>query len=112
MDNGEASSDPSTGEARMTIEGGLAYFPGLAQQRVLSFDRLTAPERQEIATLAEDAHFFDCTPDGRRPGPDARTYTLGLTINGRSRDLCVAEPISDPSLARLVTTVRRLASQG
>ena len=111
MDTGEASNDAIMGEARMTVEGGLAHFPGLAKPRVVSFEQLDQPERQEIATLADQARFFDCTPEDKTPRPDARSYTVGLTIDGRSRDLCVAEPISDPSLARLVSTVRQLATR-
>ncbi len=43
------------------------------------------------------------------PGPDARTYTVRLTIAGRSRELRVVEPIGDPALAKLVSLLRRLS---
>lgn len=39
------------------------------------------------------------------------TYTVGLTIAGRSRELRVTEPIRDPALKKLVSVVRRLSKQ-
>lgn len=100
-----------TGEARLRIEGGLAHFPGLAREQTVLFDDLAAPERQEIATLADQSDFFSCTPASDGARPDARTYTVGLTIAGRSRELRVAEPIRDPALAKLVSVVRHLSKQ-
>jgi len=100
-----------TGEARMRIEGGLAHFPGLAKEQTVSFDDLATPERQELASLADQADFFGCTPTTDSARPDARTYTVGLTIAGRSREIRVAEPIRDPAMARLVSVVRRLSRE-
>ena len=109
MQTGKGCDETLTGEARVRIEGGLAHFPGLAKEQTVSFDDLAIPERQEIASLADQADFFSCTPahDGARP--DARTYTVRLTIAGRSRELRIVEPIGDPALAKLVSLVRRLS---
>lgn len=111
MQTGKTCDETMTGEARVRIEGGLAHFPGLAKEQAVSFDELATPERQEIATLADQADFFTCTPANDSARPDARTYTVGLTIAGRSREIRVAEPIRDPALARLVSVVRRLIKQ-
>lgn len=111
MQTGKTCDETMTGEARVRIEGGLAHFPGRAKEQTVSFDDLATPERQEIASLADQADFFSCTPTNDSPRPDARTYTVGLTIAGRSRELRVAEPIRDPALAKLVSAVRRLSKQ-
>ena len=111
MQTGKACDETVTGEARVRIEGGLAHFPGLAKQQAVSFDDLATPERQEITSLADQTNFFGCAALNDTARPDGRTYTVGLTIAGRSRELRVAEPIRDPALAKLVSVVRRLSKQ-
>jgi hypothetical protein len=111
MQMGKACDETVTGEARVRIEGGLAHFPGLAKEQTVSFDDLAIPQRQELADLADLADFFGCTPANDTARPDARTYTVGLTIDGRSREIRIAEPIRDPALAKLVSVVRRLSKQ-
>ena len=99
------------GEARMRVEGGFAHLPGRATDSCVPLERLGGDERAELARLADEASFFDCTPQPTAPHPDARTYTIGLTIDGRSRDLQLAEPIHDQKLAALVATVRRITRE-
>lgn len=111
MQTGKACDETVTGEARVRIEGGLAHFPGLAKEQTVSFDDLASPERQELASLADLADFFGCTPANDTARPDARTYTVALTIDGRSREVRIAEPIRDPAMAKLVSVVRRLSKQ-
>lgn len=111
MQTGKAGDETVTGEARVRIEGGLAHFPGMAKEQTVSFDDLATPERQELTSLADQADFFGCTPANDTARPDARTYTVGLTIDGRSREIRVAEPIRDPAMAKLVSVVRRLSKQ-
>jgi len=111
MQTGKACDETVTGEARMRIEGGLAHFPGLAKDQAISFDDLAALERQEITSLADQTNFFGCVASNDTARPDARTYTVGLTIDGRSRELRLAEPIQDPAMAKLVSVVRRLSKQ-
>lgn len=111
MQTGKACDETVTGEARMRIEGGLAHFPGLAKQQTVSFDDLATLERQEITSLADQTNFFDCAASNDTARPDGRTYTVGLTIDGRSRELRLAEPIRDPVMAKLVSVVRRLSKR-
>jgi hypothetical protein len=99
------------GEARMRVEGGFAHLPGRASDTCVPLEQLPGNERAELARLADEAAFFECAPEPATPRPDARTYTIGLTIDGRSRDLQVAEPIRDPKLAALVSTVRRITRE-
>ena len=111
MTTNKTDDEPMAGEARLRIEGGLAHFPGLAKERTVCFGDLASAQRAELASLADQAGFFDCTSVGNRARPDARTYTVGLTIGERSREICVAEPITDPAMAKLVSVVRRLSKQ-
>jgi hypothetical protein len=111
MQTGKACDETVTGEARVRVEGGLAHFPGLAKEQTVSFDDLAIPQRQELASLADLADFFGYTPATDMARPDARTYTVGLTIDGRSREITVADPIRDPAMAKLVSVVRRLSKQ-
>lgn len=106
---GDGDETRVSGEARLHVEGGVAHFPGRAREQAVSFDQLASPERHELRCLADEAGFFTCAPAAAgAPRPDARTYTVALTIDGRSRELRLAEPIADPALARLVSAVRRL----
>ncbi|MBB6505257.1 hypothetical protein F4693_002245 [Sphingomonas endophytica] len=95
-------------EARLRVEGGFAHFPGRARDHAVALDDLDPPVRAQLCTLAEAADFFGCAVPDDTPRPDARTYTLGLTLGERTRELRVAEPIRDPALAELVSAVRRL----
>jgi hypothetical protein len=111
MQMGKACDETVTGEARVRIEGGLAHFPGRAKEQTISFGDLATPERQELTSLADQADFFGCELSNDIARPDARTYTVGLTIDGRSREMRLAEPIRDPAMAKLVSVVRRLSKQ-
>lgn len=62
MQKGKALDETIKGEVRLCIEGGLAHFPGLAEEQTVSFDDLATLECQEIASLADQADFFSCTP--------------------------------------------------
>jgi len=110
METSSADANAVTGEASVKVEGGIAHFPGRARKQMVSFDELDPPQRQEIASLADEGGFFTCTPALQATRPDARTYTVCLTINEQSREICLTEPIADPALAKLVSVVRRLSS--
>lgn len=111
MQMGKACDETVTDEARVRIEGGFAHFPGLAKEQTVLFGDLAMPKRQELTSLADQANFFGCKPSTDVARPDACTYTLGLTIDGRSRELRLAEPIRDPAMDKLVSVVRRLSKQ-
>ena len=111
METSSAETNAGKDEARIKVEGGVAHFPGRAREQVISFDDLDTPQRQEIASLANEAGFFTCAPASQAAHPDGRTYTVCLTIEGQSREVRVAEPIRDPALAKLVSAIRRLSSR-
>lgn len=108
---GEAAVDRSDDEARIRIDGGFAYIPGLMREQVVRFRDLAPCVADEIVRSADDARFFDRPATPPSSLPDARTYTLCLSIGSRTHEACIAEPIADPALARLVGIVRQLARQ-
>jgi hypothetical protein len=111
MPTDKAARDVPTGEARLRIDGGLAHFPGLAAERILCFEDLAACDRRELLDLVDQTSFFDREAPGETARPDARTYTLTMTINGRTRQMRITEPVGDLALARLLSCVRRLAAR-
>jgi hypothetical protein len=105
----EPASNAMEGEAGLRIEGGLAHFPGLAREQIVQFCDLPTGAVQALIQTAEDACFFD-QPDGQLNNrPDARTYVVRLTIGARSHEARICEPISNPALAKLVSTIRQLS---
>jgi hypothetical protein len=104
-----APTGPIEGEARLKIDGGLGSFPGLSREQVVRFCDLPPGTVDALVRSAKDACFFD-QPDAQGASrPDARTYTLCLTIGQRSHRARLSEPIENPALAHLVSTIRQLA---
>ncbi len=99
-------------EARLRVEGGFAHIPGRARDHAVALCDLAPGARDQLCALADAADFFGCAAPDHAARPDARTYTLALTLGDRTRELRVAEPIRDPALAQLVSAVRRLGEAG
>jgi hypothetical protein len=100
------------GEVRLSEEGGIAHFPGRARGKVMALSDLPVSLAREIVYLAEDAGLFDRTfPPQGLSRPDARTYTIAITVGDRSGRACVTEPIDDMNLVALLAAVRRSLSR-
>ena len=110
--NGGGVLEAIDGEVRLSEEGGIAHFPGRAREKVMTLSDMPIGLAREIVYLAEDAGLFDRTfaPPGLSR-PDARTYTLAITVGDRSGRACVTEPIDDMNLVALLAAVRRSMSQ-
>ncbi len=93
----------------LTISGGIAHFTGRAGERVRYLVDLEPALVAELLAAADACDFFTRpSPDETAPVyPDARTYSVRLVYDGRSRVLTVPEPFEAPELAQLVRTVRR-----
>jgi hypothetical protein len=93
------------------IEGGLAYFPGLAQPIVLDTDNLPSEDAEELKRLVQATHFFELPRGGEQKsaplGADYRRYTItiddGLTHHSVQR----IDPVTDPHLQDLLTFAQR-----
>lgn len=105
-------------EIKVGIEGGVAYFPGLAKQRPLDLGGMSADDGAEMARLADAAHVFDApafdapafdAPATPRAGrPDDRTYVVTLDIDGRTSTVRIPEHEQDPDRAALLAKIKTL----
>jgi hypothetical protein len=84
--------------------GGIAYFPGLAAPRTIEVDAIAEPQRRELIGLIEDCGFFALPAQMSAPhgAADHRTYQITIEDEGRSHSVSVSEPVTSPSLARLI----------
>lgn len=91
--------------------GGIAYFPGLAAPRTIDVDAIAAPQRHELIGLIEDCGFFALP--SQMPAPpgaaDHRTYQITIEDEARSHSVSVSEPVTSPSLARLIELLNGLS---
>lgn len=94
-------------------EGGLAYFPGLSQPRVVDSADLPAAEADRLRQLVAEANFFQ-QPAAPRTLPkgaaDYQQYTITVEDGRRRRTVRLADPIADPKLQALVEYLRQQTS--
>jgi hypothetical protein len=99
-------------KVQLETEGGVAYFPGLAQPVVIDTDTLPPKEAAELQRLVGAARLSD-RPERAAPpargAADHRTYTLTIDDGGRQHTVSFTDPVSDPELQALVSFLR---SQG
>lgn len=92
------------------VSGGIAYFPGLAVPRTVDVDALGSEEVRALRKLVDDAGFFDLP--ARPPVPagaaDYHTYEITIEDEGRRHTAALVDPISEPSLQKLVARLRAL----
>jgi hypothetical protein len=95
-----------------TMEGGIAYFPGLSQPVAIDSDELPEQEARELERLVEATRFFD------RPttsGPPARgaadylQYTVTVQVGGRQHTVRLTDPVEDPGFQALLNYLRAKA---
>ena len=95
-----------------TMEGGIAYFPGLSRPVTIDSGELPDHEARELERLIEAARFFD------RPataGPPARgatdyyQYTVTVEVGGRQHTVRLTDPVEDPGLQALLNYLRATA---
>ena len=84
----------------LTTEGGLAALPGLAAPVVLDLDALPAQVAARVRTLASMA--LQQGSATTQPGPDARSYTLQIEIDGEVTALHYADPVQDTAAQALI----------
>ncbi len=92
------------------VEGGVAYFPGLAEPVIVDLDLLDKDEAEQLKRLIDAARFFDLpTVVGApvRGAADYRQYILTIDDGSRRQTVRVLEPIEDPALQELVQAVQK-----
>jgi hypothetical protein len=91
------------------MEGGVAFFPGLAAPVVVEVDKLPPEQASEWERLVAGAQFFDLPAtvgDAGRPIPDGCQYTITVEEGGRSSTVCALDPVVDAGLAELIGRLR------
>jgi hypothetical protein len=94
----------------VSIDGGLAPFPGLSKPFTVDAAELSPTDADELAKLVAESGFFelpDSPPAGSTGwgGPDARTYTVAVTTGDRVRELTLTDPLPNTALRALVNFV-------
>jgi hypothetical protein len=92
-----------------SLEGGFAYFPGLAQPREVDTEKLPEHDARALRDCVSATHLLEL-PEGAPTGfPDARTYTITVIDGTRSRTVHLSDPLQNPSLEELVGLLRKFA---
>ena len=105
---------PSMARVSYRLEGGLAYFPGLAVER--SFETGSLPRAQQDALLGLFetvlAHRLGSTAPTTRPGAaDQQSYVIEVQEDSGVRRLVVSEFDQDPAAQELVARLRYCADR-
>lgn len=90
------------------VEGGVAYFPGLAKPRTIDSDDLPPAEAKRLQRLV-DAVDFSQQPLAARTlpkGADMQQYTITVEEGRRRRTIHLSDPIRDADQAALVDYLR------
>ena len=96
---------------QVRIEGGIAYFPGLAKTIDLDTDTLPAQDAEEMRRLVAAARFFELpVSTGQQPArgaADYRRYTITVDDGSAHHTVQTTDPVSDPHLQALITFAQR-----
>jgi hypothetical protein len=90
------------------VEGGLAYFPGLAKPTVFDSESLPAEANEELTQLIAASGFFDLPSQfGSFPkgGADMRTHIITVKDGSRSHTVRLMEPVEDESVKALLKAI-------
>ena len=95
---------------RIQSDGGVGYFPGLAEPVIIDTARLPADEGAHLESMVGAAGFFGrprTVGDPVPAGADLRHHTITVEDDGgRSHTVEVTEPVDDPTLQALITALR------
>jgi hypothetical protein len=95
----------------VSIDGGVAAFPGLRRPRTIDCSRLSPARAARLQELVQSARFFSAPPPPPPRGADLRSYVVEIDDGRQCRTLTIAEPIADPGLAALVAEIRDCARE-
>lgn len=94
---------------RSAMEGGFAYFPGLAEPAEISTEDLAPAEAEDLARKVREAWPFGLPPDAVTEDlPGTRRYTVMVEeATGTEGTLVFQEPAADPSVSDLLAELRQ-----
>lgn len=95
------------------LEGGIAYFPGLAVERSFETESLPRAQQDALLDLFETvrAHRLGSTAPTTRRGADQQSYVIEVQESSGVRRLVVSEFDQDPAAQELVARLRDCADQ-
>jgi hypothetical protein len=88
-----------------SMEGGIAYFPGLSRPVTIDSEQLSQQDAAELRRLVEAADFFNLPAKVGSPArgaADYRQYNVTIEDGERRHTVHATEPIGDADLRRLV----------
>jgi hypothetical protein len=94
---------------QLTIEGGLAFFPGLSKPIMLDTNALPAAQADKLRQLLDAVHFFNLPPVLNAPAPgsaDHRQYTITVDDNSKHHTVQMTDPVGDPNLQALLNFLK------
>ncbi len=94
---------------QLTMEGGIAYFPGLSKPITIDSDTLPKQESDELKRLVNATRFFDLPTAMSTPAPgaaDYRQYTITIDDDGKQHTVHLTDPIEDPNLQALLAYLK------
>lgn len=95
------------------LEGGIAYFPGLAVERSFETESLPRAQQDALLDLFETVrtHRLGSTAPTTRRGADQQSYVIEVQEGSGVRRLVVSEFDQDPAAQELVARLRDCADQ-
>ncbi len=102
---------------RFRMEGGIAFFPGLARPVTVDSDSLPPGEAAQLRALVDAAGLFELPaavpPAAGAPparGADRREYSIEVEDGDRRHAVRISDPVGAPALSELVRYLRGKAS--
>lgn len=96
------------------VEGGIAYFPGLAVEKTFETEALPRAQRDAFLDLFETVRARrqgPSAPSTRRGAADQQSYVIDVRESSGVRRLVVSEFDQDPAAQELVARLRDCADQ-
>jgi hypothetical protein len=90
---------------QFSMEGGIAYFPGLSRPVTIDSKQLNEQEAAELKGLVDAADFFNLPAKVGSPArgaADYRQYNVTIEEGQQRHTVHATEPIGDADLRRLV----------
>jgi hypothetical protein len=95
-----------------SVDGGLAYFPGLRKPITIDTDRLDRKDAEELKRLVEASRFFDLPATVGTPAKgaaDYQRYTVSVEDGSRRHAVRIVEPIEGKDLQALIHELQKQA---
>ncbi len=92
----------------MRTEGGVAFFPGLAQPAIIDVSTLSPADETELRALVDAALAAPPAPPPPKGAADYRTIVLTIEDGGEHHQVAISDLDTDPSRRALRDALRKL----